>query len=73
MAFTDNGGMELDNYVVEKFDPDTGIWIPVAKTKDTELDVEGLAPGHEYSFRVKSVNVRGFSLFFYLFNCYKSC
>lgn len=53
----DSGGIPLANYIVEKYDKDSGIWIPVGKTKDTELDVEGLVQGHEYSFRVKAQNV----------------
>jgi len=58
--FCAGGGIPLENYVVEKFDKDAGIWIPVGKTKDTEMDVEGLVQGHEYSFRVKAQNVRLF-------------
>jgi len=35
------------------------MWLPVAKTKDPELEVLGLVPGHEYHFRVKAVNKEG--------------
>ena len=45
--------------MVEKFDPDTGIWLPVGSSKDPEMDVQGLIPGHEYQFRVKAVNKEG--------------
>ena len=55
----DDGGVPIEAYVVEKFDPETGIWIPVGRTKDTDMDVSGLVPGHEYSFRVKAVNKEG--------------
>jgi hypothetical protein len=55
----DDGGEPIDAYVVEKYDPDTGIWLPVGRTKDPELEVQGLIPGHEYQFRVKAVNKEG--------------
>lgn len=55
----DDGGEPIDAYVVEKCDPDTGIWLPVGRTKDPELEVQGLIPGHEYQFRVKAVNKEG--------------
>src|SRR5688500_14225037 len=34
----DDGGVPLEGYVVEKYDPDTGIWLPVGKTKDPEME-----------------------------------
>jgi predicted phage tail protein len=55
----DDGGEPIETYLVEKFDPDTGIWLPVGRTKDPELEVQGLIPGHEYQFRVKAVNKEG--------------
>lgn len=57
----DDGGEPIDHYVVEKFDPETGIWLPVDKTIGAipELKVDGLIPGHEYKFRVKAVNKEG--------------
>lgn len=45
--------------MVEKFDPDNGVWLPVGRTKDPEMQVTGLIPGHEYSFRVKALNSQG--------------
>lgn len=45
--------------MVEKFDPDNGVWLPVGRTKDPEMQVTGLIPGHEYSFRVKAINSLG--------------
>lgn len=30
----DTGGMPLDGYLVEKMDPETGVWVPVGKTKE---------------------------------------
>uniref|UniRef100_A0A8D8XJS7 Twitchin n=1 Tax=Cacopsylla melanoneura TaxID=428564 RepID=A0A8D8XJS7_9HEMI len=55
----DDGGEPLEGYLIEKYDPETGVWIPVGKTKDTEMDVSGLTPGHEYKFRVKALNKEG--------------
>ncbi|PSN48991.1 hypothetical protein C0J52_03867 [Blattella germanica] len=55
----DDGGEPIETYLVEKFDPDTGIWLPVGRTKDPEMEVQGLIPGHEYQFRVKAVNKEG--------------
>lgn len=55
----DDGGEPLEGYLVEKFDPDNGVWLPVGRTKDPEMQVAGLIPGHEYSFRVKALNSQG--------------
>ncbi|KAG1672466.1 Twitchin [Nymphon striatum] len=55
----DDGGTPLEAYVVEKQDPDTGIWLPVAKTHQPEVEITGLTPGKQYNFRVKAVNKEG--------------
>ncbi|XP_058812495.1 twitchin isoform X5 [Topomyia yanbarensis] len=57
----DDGGVPIDHYVIEKFDPDNGIWMSAGKTDGpiTEFPVEGLVPGHRYKFRVKAVNPEG--------------
>ncbi|KAI5726324.1 hypothetical protein M8J76_000791 [Diaphorina citri] len=55
----DDGGEPLEGYLVEKYDPETGVWIPVGKTREPEMDVTGLTPGHEYKFRVKALNKEG--------------
>ncbi|CAH1969101.1 unnamed protein product [Acanthoscelides obtectus] len=57
----DDGGEPIDNYVVEKYDTETGLWLPVGKTSGAvpEMKVDGLIPGHEYKFRVKAVNKEG--------------
>lgn len=55
----DDGGEPIEGYLVEKFDPDTGVWLPVGKTTGPEMKVEGLTPGHEYKFRVKALNKEG--------------
>ncbi|KAL1471015.1 hypothetical protein MTO96_023934 [Rhipicephalus appendiculatus] len=51
--------MPLDGYLVEKMDPETGVWVPVGKTKEPGMDVTGLTPGKEYKFRVKALNKEG--------------
>lgn len=57
----DDGGEPIEGYVVEKFDPETGVWLPVGRTDGAtpEFKVDGLTPGHEYKFRVKAVNKEG--------------
>lgn len=57
----DDGGVPIEGYLVEKFDPDTGVWLPVTKTAGSspEAEVDGLIPGHEYKFRVKALNKEG--------------
>jgi hypothetical protein len=55
----DDGGEPVEGYLVEKFDPDIGIWLPVGKTSEPEMEVGGLTPGHEYKFRVKAINKEG--------------
>ncbi|GLH11531.1 Titin, partial [Gryllus bimaculatus] len=55
----DDGGEPIETYLVEKFDPDTGIWLPVGRSKEPQMEVTGLIPGHEYQFRVKAVNKEG--------------
>ena len=55
----DDGGVPVEGYVVEKFDPDMGIWLPVGRTTDPSMEVNDLTPGHEYEFRVKAVNKEG--------------
>lgn len=52
----DDGGEPVEGYLVEKYDPYNGLWLPVGKCKDPEMDVSGLTPGHEYQFRVKAIN-----------------
>lgn len=57
----DDGGEPIEAYLVEKFDPDTGIWLPIGRTdgNSPEMKVDGLTPGHEYKFRVKALNKEG--------------
>lgn len=55
----DDGGVPVEGYVVEKFDPDMGIWLPVGRTTEPGMEVSDLTPDHEYEFRVKAVNKEG--------------
>ncbi|XP_065089532.1 twitchin isoform X13 [Ochlerotatus camptorhynchus] len=57
----DDGGVQIDHYAIEKFDPDNGIWMTAGKVEwpFTDYQVEGLVPGHRYKFRVKAVNAEG--------------
>jgi predicted phage tail protein len=57
----DDGGVPIQNYVIEKKDTATGRWVPVAKVPadKTEADITGLDAGKRYEFRVKAVNDEG--------------
>ncbi|RWS24197.1 twitchin-like protein, partial [Leptotrombidium deliense] len=55
----DDGGKPITGYIVEKLDVDSGNWVPVGRTDETELAVSGLTPGKRYKFRVKAVNPEG--------------
>lgn len=55
----DDGGEPIEGYLIEKFDPETGVWLPIGRSTAPEFKVEGLTPGHEYKFRVKALNKEG--------------
>ncbi|VDO68159.1 unnamed protein product [Heligmosomoides polygyrus] len=55
----DDGGAEIDHYVIEKQDANTGRWTTCGESKDTNFHVDDLVQGHEYKFRVKAVNRYG--------------
>ncbi|XP_018789320.1 PREDICTED: twitchin isoform X17 [Bactrocera latifrons] len=55
----DDGGEPIEGYLVEKLDPETGIWLLVGKAEGPEFEVDGLNTGHEYKFRVKALNKEG--------------
>lgn len=57
----DNGGLPIENYVIEKLDEALGRWVPAGETDgpETNFDVHDLIPGHKYKFRVKAVNKLG--------------
>uniref|UniRef100_A0A915Q578 non-specific serine/threonine protein kinase n=1 Tax=Setaria digitata TaxID=48799 RepID=A0A915Q578_9BILA len=60
-APADDGGLPIDNYVIERFDTAAGHWLPCAKIDgaQTTAVVDGLIEGHEYKFRVLAVNAEG--------------
>uniref|UniRef100_A0A0N5AQN4 non-specific serine/threonine protein kinase n=1 Tax=Syphacia muris TaxID=451379 RepID=A0A0N5AQN4_9BILA len=60
----DDGGLPIENYVIEKFDTASGHWVPCGKTgaEATSAVVDGLVQGHEYKFRVSAVNAEGESV-----------
>ncbi|XP_023212542.1 twitchin-like, partial [Centruroides sculpturatus] len=60
----DTGGQELQGYVIEKLDAETGRWIPAGEVGPDKqsFTVEGLTPKKKYKFRVKAVNKEGESL-----------
>lgn len=55
----DDGGKPITAYQVEKLDTQTGRWVPIGRTTDTDMDVKGLQEGHAYQFRVKAINDEG--------------
>ncbi|RWS00286.1 twitchin-like protein, partial [Dinothrombium tinctorium] len=57
----DDGGLPIEQYVVEQQDTETGIWTPVTRVSGnkTECTVSNLEPGKRYNFRVKAVNEEG--------------
>ena len=55
----DDGGTPVEYYEVEKLDPETGVWVPAGRSREPEMEVTGLTPGHEYKFRVMAVNKEG--------------
>lgn len=59
----DDGGLPIENYMIEKMDVDTGRWVPAGKVgKDgTTAVVKGLEQGKKYHFRVKAINDEGSS------------
>lgn len=57
----DTGGQELQGYVIEKMDVDTGRWVPAGEVGPNEnaFTVDGLTPKKKYKFRVKAKNKDG--------------
>jgi len=58
----DDGGSAITNYIVEKLDPFTGVWVKVSSfVRGCNYDVIGLEPNKKYSFRVRAENQYGVS------------
>ncbi|XP_053409069.1 twitchin-like [Mercenaria mercenaria] len=58
----DNGGSEIDNYVVEQ-ESETGEWKPyIAYVRETSYILDLTQERKEYRFRVKAKNEQGFSV-----------
>uniref|UniRef100_A0A1A9V0P1 Twitchin n=1 Tax=Glossina austeni TaxID=7395 RepID=A0A1A9V0P1_GLOAU len=55
----DDGGEPIEAYLIEKFDIETGVWLPCGKSDTPDFNIESLQPGHEYKFRVKALNKLG--------------
>ena len=57
-----NGPEDVENYVVEKLDPDTGTWQKVSSfVTSPHFKVKNLKKGGEYKFRVSAENKFGTS------------
>jgi predicted phage tail protein len=54
-----DGGSNITNYLVEKREHPMTSWIRVGNTRFTTMAVTGLAPGHQYEFRVYAENIYG--------------
>lgn len=57
----DDGGSPITDFVVEKYDLETGKWTPCGITDGPvcELDAKGLQTGKKYRFRVRARNEEG--------------
>jgi len=56
----DDGGLEIEYYVVEMQDVSTGIWTEAGRVQeDTECGIPDLQPGLKYHFRVFCHNATG--------------
>lgn len=56
----DDGGLEIEHYVVEMQDVSTGVWTEAGRVQDdTQCGIPDLQPGHKYNFRVCCDNALG--------------
>ena len=56
-----DGGSYITNYIIEKYDPDTGRWTKAATSRFPRCNVENLLPNKLYQFRVIAENINGTS------------
>lgn len=54
-----DGGSNITNYLVEKREHNMDTWIRVGNTRFTSIAITGLAPAHQYEFRIYAENVYG--------------
>uniref|UniRef100_A0A5K3EN24 non-specific serine/threonine protein kinase n=1 Tax=Mesocestoides corti TaxID=53468 RepID=A0A5K3EN24_MESCO len=55
-----DGGLPITGYAVEVCDEATGVWSPITSPiHENSVDVQGLAEGHRYMFRVAAINALG--------------
>ena len=58
----DDGGSPITNYIVEKMDVTTGVWVKVSSfVRGCSYDLMGLEPNRKYHFRVRAENQYGVS------------
>uniref|UniRef100_A0A3B3Q9G4 Titin n=1 Tax=Paramormyrops kingsleyae TaxID=1676925 RepID=A0A3B3Q9G4_9TELE len=71
----DNGGSEIDNYILEKRDKEGIRWTKCNKKRLTDLRfrVTGLTEGHYYEFRVSAENAAGVGQPSKASELYKAC
>lgn len=55
----DDGGTPIEYFQVDKMNPETGCWVPCGRSTEPNMDVTGLTPDKEYTFRVCAVNAEG--------------
>ena len=59
---SDDGGSPITNYIVEKFEPTSGLWTKLSSfVRSTHYDVFSLEPNRKYNFRVRAENQYGVS------------
>ncbi|KXJ80778.1 hypothetical protein RP20_CCG023458 [Aedes albopictus] len=57
----DDGGLPIDNYIIEKLDEAKGTWVYAGDSGSSKCkaEIDGLIEGHSYKFRVRAQNKMG--------------